>query len=144
MNNRMGDEPLSEIVSICCDVSTPYLISAKTLNGNQIQALQRHLVGLGFYVGLIDALSGGDEASLITALDNAFQFPNYFGNNWNAVDECLADMSWLPAKGYCCILSHAQVLRDRDKRIYDLFLDSFRYAADRWQPDGVPFKLVLS
>src|SRR5947209_15322277 len=40
----------------------------------------------------------------------ALQFPYYFGNNWAAFDECLADLDWLPAKGYILIISEASTL----------------------------------
>lgn len=106
--------------------------------------MQEVLNKLGFFTGIIYADTISDETYLIGILERLFQFPEYFGRNWDAVDECLADLSWLPAKGYCCILHSAHALRHRDQRVYSLLLDSFRYAADRWQQeDHVPFKLLL-
>ena len=33
------------------------------------------------------------------------QFPNYFGRNWNALDECLTDFSWLPQERIIVVIS---------------------------------------
>ncbi len=35
----------------------------------------------------------------------AFQFPAYFGENWDAFDECVTDLSWLPADVYTVLLT---------------------------------------
>jgi hypothetical protein len=35
------------------------------------------------------------ERGLFDELSAAFQFPYYFGDNWDALDECMADLSWL-------------------------------------------------
>lgn len=44
----------------------------------------------------------------------AFQFPWYFGYNWDALDECLTDLDWLPPfdRITVVILSANDVLRD--------------------------------
>ena len=34
-----------------------------------------------------------DEAALHVCLFNAFKFPDYYGNNWDAFDECINDIS---------------------------------------------------
>src|ERR1700684_1096403 len=40
----------------------------------------------------------------------ALQFPYYFGENWDALDECLADLEWLPGSGFIVIFTEAQRL----------------------------------
>ena len=44
----------------------------------------------------------------------ALQFPNYFGENWAAFDECLSDMDWLPLAGgtVLLVLDAGQTLAD--------------------------------
>lgn len=44
----------------------------------------------------------------------ALQFPYYFGENWNALDECLADLSWLPAAAYVLAITDSADLLVRE------------------------------
>jgi RNAse (barnase) inhibitor barstar len=37
------------------------------------------------------------KQKLLRILADQLQFPAYFGNNWDALEECLRDLSWLPA-----------------------------------------------
>jgi hypothetical protein len=41
---------------------------------------------------------------LFNEFSAALQFPYYFGETWNAFDECLTDLSWLPADGYLIVI----------------------------------------
>ena len=40
----------------------------------------------------------------------ALQFPYYFGENWAALDECLADMEWIQAEVCVIFVSRASLL----------------------------------
>jgi len=43
----------------------------------------------------------------------ALQFPDYFGENWAALEDCLFDLEWLRAEGYVLMIPHAaKVLSD--------------------------------
>lgn len=46
----------------------------------------------------------GRKCSNYEALHNevaaALQFPDYYGENWDAMDECITDLSWMPADWY--------------------------------------------
>jgi hypothetical protein len=42
----------------------------------------------------------------------ALQFPPYFGENWDALEECLADLAWLSAKAVVLLLRDGTRLLD--------------------------------
>jgi hypothetical protein len=54
----------------------------------------------------------------IDALFNEFSsqldFPSYFGRNWDALDECLADLNWLPGSAYVLLIEHARYTLDNE------------------------------
>jgi hypothetical protein len=64
----------------------------------------------------------------------ALQFPWYFGENGNAFDECIADLSWLPAQeGYVLlIMEPAAVLSATDDDGLSWLIQSLRRASAEW------------
>lgn len=38
----------------------------------------------------------GNPQSLFEELAESLRFPDYFGFNWNALEDCIRDLSWLP------------------------------------------------
>ena len=40
-----------------------------------------------------------DKQRLLEVIATELRFPKYFGFNWDALDECLADLSWLEKPG---------------------------------------------
>ena len=38
-----------------------------------------------------------DKATLLARFAAALQFPDWFGHNWDALADCITDLSWLPA-----------------------------------------------
>lgn len=44
------------------------------------------------------------EQALFDEFSAAWQFPPYFGNNWDALEECLADLAWLPGQAYVLVI----------------------------------------
>jgi hypothetical protein len=56
-----------------------------------------------------------DKQSLLKLIAQVLLFPAYFGQNWDSLDECLADLSWLK-----CPLVHLwhediPLIADRDE-----------------------------
>jgi RNAse (barnase) inhibitor barstar len=71
-------------------------------------------------------------ANLFAEFARALEFPDYFGHNWDALEECLADLEWLPAKGYILLITDAGCVLPDDEEAYETFLEILRDAGEAW------------
>lgn len=63
----------------------------------------------------------------------AMQFPYYFGENWQAFDECLADLEWIKADSYILIITNSEsVLSEEDEDKYSIFIGALHRVAEEW------------
>ena len=86
----------------------------------------------GYKLKVIKGAKCQTTAGLLSEFARALNFPDYFGHNWDALEECLADLEWLPAKGYILLLTDAaQVLPD-DEDEYETFLEVLSDAGEAW------------
>ena len=69
---------------------------------------------------------------LLTECARALDFPDYFGHNWDALEECLIDLEWLPAKGYVLLIIDAGGVLPDDEEEYETFLEILRDAGEAW------------
>src|SRR5713226_6886521 len=79
----------------------------------------------------------GKKMMTVGALDNecsaALQFPWYFGENWPAFDECIRDLSWLPADVYTLIITDSvAVLSEEDEKQFSIFVEILDKASREW------------
>lgn len=94
---------------------------------------------LGYSCVEVDLAAVHDKEGLLTALAEALAFPPWFGHNWDALEDCLTDMSWCEAEGYVLILRHADRLHAQAEAD---FLTTLRILADvstTWAEAGLPF-----
>lgn len=69
---------------------------------------------------------------LFAEMATVLAFPDYFGHNWDALEECLADLEWLPGKGYVLLFTNAdQILADDDDEFTTL-LEVLSDAGEAW------------
>jgi Barstar (barnase inhibitor) len=71
-------------------------------------------------------------ASLLTECARALDFPDYFGHNWDALEECLIDLEWLKTKGYVLLITDAGCVLPDDEDEYETFLEILRDAGEAW------------
>ncbi|MGN6111564.1 MAG: barstar family protein [Luteimonas sp.] len=88
-----------------------------------------------------DGCRGKDEA--IARIAAALRFPAWFGGNWDALADALADLSWLPAPGYVLRLAHAEAWREADPAAFDMLASILEEAAARWARERIPFWALL-
>jgi hypothetical protein len=71
-------------------------------------------------------------ANLFAEFARALEFPDYFGHNWDALEECLADLEWLPAMGYILLITDAGDVLPDDEAEYETFLEILCDAGEAW------------
>jgi hypothetical protein len=95
----------------------------------------------GTYIGRVP---GGidSERGLIDAVDTALELPEYFGQNWNALNECLEDLEWLPAGQVALV--HEDLPLPNDPANLATYISVLTYAVDKWREDGNrEFKVIF-
>ena len=69
----------------------------------------------------------------------ALQFPDYFGENWDAFEDCLTDLDWLPAAGYVLLVSRAnEVLSEEPEKQFETFVSVLATACEEWARAATP------
>jgi len=87
------------------------------------------------------------KSSLFRAFAEALRFPDYFGKNWDALEECITDLSWLEASGYLLIVSDAEMLLEKVDSDYKTFVSIMNDAGKSWAERSsrpTPFHVVLT
>ncbi|MBW4501602.1 MAG: barstar family protein [Scytonema hyalinum WJT4-NPBG1] len=63
----------------------------------------------------------------------ALQFPYYFGENWDAFEECITDLSWLDSEAYLLMVSQANLLlQDAAQKDFHILMQILLNAHDTW------------
>lgn len=85
-----------------------------------------------------------DKQMLMDVISEGFEFPDYFGGNWDALDECLRDLSWLKeAKGYAIVMEKGEAFWRADADLAGRLVKAWTGAAEVWVPKAVPFNLIF-
>jgi len=75
---------------------------------------------------------------LLRNIARGLDFPDCFGENWDALEDCLTDLSWRGATGYVLLFEGA---KPGDE--LGVLLDVLRVAAEHWAGRGKPFFAVF-
>jgi hypothetical protein len=86
----------------------------------------------GFAVRTIDGRSARTKSGLLSEFARALEFPAGSGRNWDAFEELLGDLEWLPATGYLILVTAADELLADDPEDYDTFIGIAKAVAEEW------------
>lgn len=111
-----------------CDLSLS--VDCRKLNGKRMLSLD----------GILDEFSA------------VYQFPEYFGYNWDALDECINDLDWINARAFVLILMNFDImLAEYDSGDVDILVKVLKNACLNWkegsedgfQKRNTPFHVVI-
>ena len=87
------------------------------------------------------ALKGArTKDELLAAIAHALGFPEWFGGNWDALEDCLTDLSWREADGHVFVFEAFQDVVPDDLGI---LIDILSSSAEFWAARGRSFFAVL-
>ena len=104
-----------------------------------------------FVIRTLDGRRCRTKRALLGELSRALGFPAHFGRTWDALEDCLTDLGWLPGAGYRLIILAADRLLARDPAGYTTFVALLDDVGRAWATAAtghpgrsvVPFHTVL-
>jgi hypothetical protein len=102
------------------------------------------LEAAGIRVAAVDGAAIDSKQDLMGALSAALELPDYFGGNWDALEEVLRDLGWLKAKGHVVVIESGEELWKRDPELIGMLVRSWIEAATGWAEKCVSFHLVFA
>ena len=118
----------------------------QSIRAFRVTDLQEEAARLGqhcLYAYCADAMTKQQVLSLVAG---AFHFPRHFGKNFDALGDCLTDLTHKagPQPGFIVVLEQLPNTQKFDKEARETLLDVFRDAADFWADKKVAFRVFYS
>ncbi|MGO4776197.1 barstar family protein, partial [Lysobacter sp. 2RAB21] len=85
--------------------------------------------------------AGKDEA--LQRIARALRFPEWFGGNWDALNDSVNDLSWWPAPGYLLLIEHAGTWQSQYADEATILVEILNDAAQDWAKARVAFWALL-
>ncbi|MER6090562.1 barstar family protein [Streptomyces bluensis] len=86
-----------------------------------------------------------DKPAFMDRCTRALDLPDYFGRNWDALADCLGDLSWAPpAQGRLVVVTGWQEFALAVPHDWGIAQEVFAEAGDRWRDTGTPLQVVLA
>lgn len=89
---------------------------------------------------VLDGRALRSKKALLAGVARALDFPDYFGENWDALEECLSDMSWRDGQ-ISLLIEHADSIPDA---LFATFREVFGQMAEQWAEQGRVCSLFLT
>jgi RNAse (barnase) inhibitor barstar len=107
-------------------------------------AVARLAQSLGLEAVRIDLDGCADKSEFLERTAAALGFPSWFGGNWDAFFDCLADLSWRPARGHVLVFENTADMRRHAPEALDTAVTILGDAAVAWDERGKAFRALVA
>ncbi|MCK6408092.1 MAG: barstar family protein [Thauera sp.] len=80
----------------------------------------------------IDLAGCTTKAELLARIAHTLHFPDWFGHNWDALADCLCDLSWLPGTSWHIEFNNVEALNSAEPATFAILLEILAEAASFW------------
>lgn len=91
----------------------------------------------------VDGQEVKDKASFLNHFAESLLFPGYFGKNWDAFEDCLTDLMWLPAPGYVILYDHVRTFSTASPQDWGMACSILTQATQYWRAKQKPMYILL-
>ena len=98
---------------------------------------------LGWRCIVLDGTEVEDRTAFLEAADEAFALPEWFGMNWDALEECLADLELEGTEGIVVLWTAWGTFAEASPKDFAVALDVLASAVRGWSTDGVRGGVLL-
>ena len=113
------------------------------LEDGAVDELEAEAEDLGWRCVVLDGSEVEDREGFLEMCDEAFGLPDWFGMNWDALEECLGDLDLAGAEGVLVVWSSWGLLAEAAPRSFATALDVLSGAVRTWKADGVNGGVLL-
>jgi hypothetical protein len=110
---------------------------------NDREALVEAATEAGLHAAPVDFAGSTGKDDALARIAGALAFPEWFGGNWDALADCLGDLSWIGGEGLLLLFDEAWDWRERDGESFATLLDICGEAAQGWIRQRRPFWVVV-
>jgi RNAse (barnase) inhibitor barstar len=133
--------PLEAIQSLLEDARGGVWFLPRPLEAKSLQAAAKR-AGYAFFH--LDGKNIERKEQLLNHVATVLHFPNHFGSNWDALEECLTDLEWVDGDGYLIYFDHIDGLLSAHPDQFATFVEIVRDAVESWKEDGEAMVVLLS
>ena len=80
----------------------------------------------------IDGKDCSNKKALFNTFSSKLQFPDYFGDNWDAFNDCFNDLEWLDSNQYVLFFKNFEETLTQDIDELEIFLEIIEEAIKDW------------
>jgi len=124
-------------------LADPAQAGAYFIDARDSQALADAATELGFALARVDFAGCGDKDDALARIAAGLRFPEWFGGNWDALDDSVNDLSWWPAPGYLLLIERAGAWQAAHADDAATLVEILGDAAQDWAKTRVPFWALL-
>ena len=118
-----------------------YLIGAD----EQLSSVLARLEQAGWATARVDLTDAHDKEAVLAAFADSLQFPDWFGRNWDALEDMLRDLAWWPSgtRGRLVALRGGSVVTADGGAVRETLLDVLESAVTHWAATSTPLVVLL-
>jgi RNAse (barnase) inhibitor barstar len=109
----------------------------------QLDVTSKSATSIGFDCWSLDISTTHSAPALLRHIGQALHFPEWYGENWDALADCLTDLSWSDAEGFLVLLRGSDALHTAQPALWQKLVDMLSEVSDFWRENQIAFWVLV-